>query len=392
MSQTPKGERAGAVRRRRVFYIHGYDPRGPSFYHRLYAEQAALQAALTGARIAVGRRRNDGDLIASWMIEAAYAGETVQTDYRILRWDDQVRAGWRQGELALLLQVWRGVFVFAASGVTARIARRWRAPLFASLFPLLVSSLYLLSAAMAGLVLWALARNLLSYVVPAPKAAWVALAAPLVLAAELRRGWRLIDAKLGVSWLSRCITYMIYTAADPSAAEARCDRFAAQVAEALGDPNLDEVMLVGHSQGAAHAVRTAARALDLAPGALSLLTLGQAFALYTALPHDTAFKADLTKLALSERLVWLDQTAPADPVSSSDIDPLIGLGVQEGRWPVRRSPRFHTLLGRARYRALQRHPLDFHFQYLRAGETAGAYDYFRLTAGPRRLLGEDNAA
>ena len=40
---------AAAVKRRAVFYIEGYDPRGPSHYHGLYRDEAAKQAKLEPA-------------------------------------------------------------------------------------------------------------------------------------------------------------------------------------------------------------------------------------------------------------------------------------------------------------------------------------------------------
>jgi len=378
------------VARRALFYLSGYDPRGPGFYHRLYREQAALQAALTGAAVKVGPRRNSGPLVAQWRVSATYDGQAAETDYHFLRWDDQVRGAWRTGELALLVQIWRGLSVFARRGVLGLTRRRWRAPFFASLFPAVASSLYLAAMAVVGLGLWWVARAALTRV-GAPGSAWIVLLAPLIVASQLRRGWRWLDARLGVSWLSRCISYMIDTAHDAAAVGARCDDLAALVAQAAQDPAIDEVLLVGHSQGCAHAARIAARLIQAPRGsgrsglALSLLTLGQPFALYHRLAEDRGFKADLARLAFSDQLVWVDYTSPGDPVSSSDIDPLEGLGLSGARWPRRRSPRFHQLVSPARFRRMQIRLLDYHFQYLMAGERVGDYDFFRLTAGPQPL-------
>ena len=54
------GRAEAGVRRRRLFFISGFDPQGPAHYHRLYAEQAALQAAVSGYRVAVGPRGERG--------------------------------------------------------------------------------------------------------------------------------------------------------------------------------------------------------------------------------------------------------------------------------------------------------------------------------------------
>ena len=45
------------VQRRHVFFFSGFDPKGASYYHRIYREQAVLQGALMGVRYTVGGRR-----------------------------------------------------------------------------------------------------------------------------------------------------------------------------------------------------------------------------------------------------------------------------------------------------------------------------------------------
>ena len=52
-----EGLSAATVARRTVFYIEGYDPRGPSHYHTLYTEEAAKQCAVNGAPLIVGPLR-----------------------------------------------------------------------------------------------------------------------------------------------------------------------------------------------------------------------------------------------------------------------------------------------------------------------------------------------
>ena len=42
------------VQRRHVFFFSGFDPKGASYYHRIYREQAVLQGALMGVRYTVG--------------------------------------------------------------------------------------------------------------------------------------------------------------------------------------------------------------------------------------------------------------------------------------------------------------------------------------------------
>jgi hypothetical protein len=53
---TKNRKRETARFRRRIFYISGFDPRGPAHYHCLYAEKAVKQAAVNGLAIEVGPR------------------------------------------------------------------------------------------------------------------------------------------------------------------------------------------------------------------------------------------------------------------------------------------------------------------------------------------------
>ncbi len=54
------GADQGDVRRRRVFYIPGYDPFHPRRYRELYRKEAAAQAAVSGYTIALFPSRRAG--------------------------------------------------------------------------------------------------------------------------------------------------------------------------------------------------------------------------------------------------------------------------------------------------------------------------------------------
>jgi hypothetical protein len=96
---------------------------------------------------------------------------------------------------------------------------------------------------------------------------------------------------------------------------------------------------------------------------------------------------DFRRLVEARQIPWLDIESPADAGSACALHPLTGLPLEPAKdRPVHRSPRFHRLLTPANFRALQRRPLDFHFQYIRGCDVAGDYDFFRLTAGPEPLL------
>ena len=139
----PPAPTPGRVQRRRLYYIAGFEPRGAGYYHGLYRDNAKRQAALSGASVEVGPRRNQGRLLARWTVTATYDGATTETDYCFLRWDDLVRARWKQSETRLLYEIWRCLSTFARNGVWSVLYRKGPATIVAGMFPAIISTLYL---------------------------------------------------------------------------------------------------------------------------------------------------------------------------------------------------------------------------------------------------------
>jgi hypothetical protein len=382
-SGTPPGTGA-AVRRRKVLYIHGFDPRGPGPYHALFSEEAGRDAAVGGRVLDVGPRRRGDDGASSWSVRSG----AVEASYDFLRWDDRVRARWSKNEVALLGELAAWVGKWGRLGFFGVARRNARALWMAMLSTPVVTALYMLSAIVVVSIL-GFAAGALAHTLGLPF--WTG-AVPALLSLFLAPAvWRLVEEKLNVCWLSRCFTYMRRRAEEPSQDLAERDKaFAAAITAACADPANDEVLVVGHSLGALHAVSALSRALasdpSLGNGRLSLLTLGQPIAIFTVLPQVEGFRRELADVAAAVQVPWLDVTSPSDPASACHIDPLRDIpGVPRGRL-VQRSPRFHVILTPEHFKAIRSDPIAFHFQYLRAPDVAGGFDYFDLVAGPMRLM------
>ncbi|MEC9105246.1 MAG: hypothetical protein VX878_15650, partial [Pseudomonadota bacterium] len=76
------------VRRRRVFYIPGYDPIHPRRYRELYRSESAAQAAVSGYEIALRPKTTKGPY--GWHVSAQIDGQAVETDVEVLLWSDIV--------------------------------------------------------------------------------------------------------------------------------------------------------------------------------------------------------------------------------------------------------------------------------------------------------------
>ena len=80
---------AQTIRRRRVFYIPGYDPVHPRRYRELYRKESADQAEITGYELALKPMKREGSY--GWQVDAEIAGQSVHAELEVLVWSDIVR-------------------------------------------------------------------------------------------------------------------------------------------------------------------------------------------------------------------------------------------------------------------------------------------------------------
>jgi hypothetical protein len=169
---------------------------------------------------------------------------------------------------------------------------------------------------------------------------------------------------------------------------------AGRIGATMRDTACDEVLVAGFSVGSILATRAMAQALTALPepeGAprLALLTLGNCVPMLGLFRQAGAYREELARIAASDRLRWVDVSAPGDWASFPLLEPLAFCGIDApargAGSPQMTSPRFHTLFHPARYAALLRDKHALHMQYLASTEMPGVYDWFAITAGPRAL-------
>lgn len=376
------------IRKRHVFFLHGFDPRGPAAYHSMYNREAAKQARLDGAEIAVSKRENDGPRASLWTVKARFDGQDTETRYEFLRWDDIVRRHWPKRKLPLLSLMTGYLLAFREAHFLGMLRRSARPAFLAILFPPVLVAGFIL----AGLILAVLAA-LLAGNLGAPW--WGSLLCFAAICAGWVFAWDKLEAAWNPCWLARVFGFLVAWAKGRIAGlDQRHRDFAERLAAGLDDPGPDEILVVGHSIGAQHAVATLNRLEEMRPGALldprlKLLTLGQCIPLLARLQGAEPFREDVRRLILEHAIEWIDVTSPADPGSSCAVDPLAPTGQHRPPGapihPTQVSPRFHRLLPKEAFQKVRRDPLLFHFQYLMAQEIPGPYNFFRLTAGPDPL-------
>ncbi len=377
------------VARRHVFYLHGFDPRGPAAYHRIFQEEALRQAEVDRVPFRVGARRNDGTIASSWEVEADYPEGTVKTTYEALRWDDMVRRHWPKGLPALIAMSLRYLWSFLRAEFLRGLAKTAWPSFVAILFPPATFLAFGLLLLLLGLLVWQLG---LLFGLPS----WLALAIAAGIAIGASFLWKRLEAWLNPCWLARVFGFLAsWASGRVKGLEEKQRLFAARIEARLRDPELDEVLIVGHSIGAQHAIGALDQLYRKDPslfdtGKASFLTLGQCLPLLGALREAEQFRRELAVVGIEMTgMPWIDVTSPSDPASSCAVDPLAPTGLDrpmgEDERPVQVSPRFHAILTPETFRQIRREPFRFHFQYLMASEIPGRYNFFRLTCGPERL-------
>ncbi|WP_288928856.1 hypothetical protein [uncultured Maritimibacter sp.] len=379
-----------SVRRRRVFYIPGYDPIHPRRYRELYRSEGAAQAAISGYEIGlVGRQ---GGATYGWQVDGAIEGGEVEAEFDVLVWSDIVRTSMELNIPQTYLLMARTAWTYIGSGALWRLMRLRKGPVMAALYPVGMLILQLVVALLAGWIVggvlkWAVGA-VLSGILP-HLVFWLALIAVLVV---VLRAFRRYDNKLFVYYLMHDYAYSARSrGANPPELEARIAAFADQIAAALAE-DVDEVLVVGHSSGAHLGVSIladldrAGRIPEDGPG-LGFLTLGQVVPMVSFLSDADRLRRDLHDLSTSDSLFWLDVTAPGDGCAFALCDPVAVSGVApEGqRWPLVISAAFTQTLSPERWKELRWRFFRLHFQYLCAFDRPGDYDYFRITAGPLTL-------
>jgi hypothetical protein len=371
------------VRRRRVFYIPGYDPMLPRRYRELYRTEGAKQAEISGYDLQIKGRT--GDETYSWDVSAIINGAETETGISFLLWSDIVQRSMDRSIPGTFLLLAHTVWIYLSTGALRRLTRLRKGPVIAALYPVFMLSGQLILSLLLG---WALGA-LLSFWLPW----WAGLFAALALIRGLMRWFRSIDNKLFAYYLLHDYAFSAqYYGADPPEMAARMAGFGDQIAAALTS-DVDEVLVVGHSSGAHLGVSVLAdmiRRGGLAKGTpkLAFLTLGQVVPMLSFLPRADKLRRDLNFLCQQESLTWVDVTAPGDGCTFALCDPVSVSGVapaQGKRWPLVISAAFTQSLRPETLQRLKHRYFRLHFQYLCAFDAPKDYDYFQITAGPVSL-------
>ena len=337
--------------RRRVVFVHGFDPRGPRHYEPLFQACARAWGAREGVEVRFPPRPKRSRDVASLAVET----DAVALRVDMLRWDAVVRRSWpRRGRLALRFAgaAWRLV----RSGSFATLWRRARPSALASV--VLPAVHYGTRAAIITL-----APPTLLAVALGGGLSWLALPAlPLALALAARR----LATPHDVAWIAAGIAHDARSeTADPLGAQRA--RLARYLAAALGG-DADETLVVAHSMGCRVAISLVADALRERPDLrVALLTLGHSATVLAGMAGARWFREDLRVVAAA-RVRWVDVSSPVDGANVALMDPVreaLGPGHGGDHGGARTfSAWFRAIHSPARYAAARTDRNAMHFLFL----------------------------
>lgn len=377
------------VKKRHVYYISGFDPRGATFYRRLYSTESAKQTAVGGLELKIGERKRVNSFSSAWDVESTAGENTVKTTYEFLQWDDIVRAHWKKNDASIWLDYLKAVWIYTKKGTVKRTLQASFPPFLTFLFPLVVLFGFL------GVVL---ACFLVVPIISATFgiASWIAWSVAVIFLIGVIQIGRVVEKHFGSYWLLRIYTFSVKQGLGKlDDLETRLNQFAQHILDRT-DADIEEILIVGHSVGSTMATAVLGRILAIQPtwlqntkSSLSLLTLAQCIPIVSMVPEAKQYRDHLATLNQSTSVSWIDFTAPSDGACFAHVDPITVSNLKqvdpEQPKPKLLSPCFYRLFSREVYLKMKRDWYRHHFQYLMSSERADEYDYFAITAGAMTL-------
>lgn len=383
-------EPAQTVRRRRVYYISGFDPQGPRRYYHLYRDEARKQAAISGYEIDVSEIAYEkGGGAAVWRAELRDGAVASSAEITMLRWDDIARAWMRMPTWRVYILAAKTLWRYVGSGAFGALQRIRFLSTWVGIFPVAMLLVYLTTAIALG----AFSVFEFSQMSGLPLWAWSPLF--VVVFYGVMRATRMIDDRTLVYYLMCDFGFTAaHSEGEAPEIERRVDEFAARVFADWSKNDCDELLIVGHSSGGSYAASVAARVIEMGADKrkgphLSFLTLGQTIPMLSFLPGAARLREELRALGKAEEIEWIDVTSPADGGCYALSDPVGVTGVAPP-WRERRNPKvisatFWEALSPEMKQEIKNRWFRIHIQYLCAFDRPIDFDYFRITAGPIRL-------
>jgi hypothetical protein len=321
------------ISKRLTFHIGGYDPyMPPEVSYRRFARELQRFEGTWSAKATLSSPAIAADKV-TWDITTKGPNWRVETRYCLVRWDDIIGSFARRPWWVRIVLGQLAGADFATSGALWGYFRtNWRYALF-FIYPFAMFDAFAVIAWFVG-----------DFFAAASGSFWIGIAAGLLMGAALMKWpWRWLGlATLFDDW----IFSSSYVRSGHPVLEQRLDVIAREIDAAARRSDADEILVVGHSLGAAR------------------------------------FRASLQRVAAAPGIFWAEYQALTDVMNFYKTNPMSEMGLTAAGRPVVRIVRIRSMLDPASYRRIRRNFYRVHSQFVSGNERRTAYDYFMLICGP----------
>jgi pimeloyl-ACP methyl ester carboxylesterase len=371
------------IGRRHVFHIGGYDPITPERQLERLRRSLSSFERTWNVSSQTSALANSSKVSASWDLEAWAPNWKTQVTFEMLRWDDLVLRDSQRGMLSRLCHSGLSLLDFVATGTLFRYVRaNWKYAVF-FLFPYFCVVLFGLGGAAMAYAVTRLA-NLTG--VPAAVCGICISVTIFVALMQWFGPRRRINHVLDDAIFSRQFLY-----GRRPELEKRIDDFASRILERARKADVDEILVVGHSLGAALTIAAVARGLKQDPQltkhgpTLCVLTVGATIPKFSLHPKGNQMRQATQTVADETSIRWAEYQARDDAISFYRFDPVtlkrVSHNRSDGRPNIRRV-QIHSMMDPASFKRHRFHFMRMHYQFLMGNDRRSPYDYCMIICGP----------
>jgi hypothetical protein len=374
------------IERRHVFHIGGYDPIVPEKQFERFRKSLARFDKIWGVSSQTSEIVHASKISSSWELNASGPNWATHVTFELLRWDDLVHL---DSKRPLMSRIGHALLTLLDFTVTGTVFRYLRAnPKYAGFFLFPYVAIAALAFASIGAA-YALAYllNLTGFL-----AALIgAVVAVLIFMALIR--WR--DPRRRISHaLDDAVFSRQFLYGQRPEMDKRIDEFARIILERARKAGVDEILIVGHSLGAAMALAAIARSLKQDTGLaaygspLCVLTVGATIPKFSLHPKGEEFRQATKAVAAQTPIRWAEYQARDDVISFYRVDPVtlkrVGRDELNGRPNIRRV-QLPSMMNAASFRRHRFNFMRLHYQFLMGNDQRAPYDYCMITCGPLKF-------
>ena len=372
------------IQRRHVFHIGGYDPITPEEQVERLRRSLSSFEKVWGASSRLSEISNTSAINASCDLEAWGPNWKTDTTFEMLRWDDLIRRDSGVGLVPRLVQSLKALFNFILTGTLFRYAvASWKYALF-FVFP--YCCLLLIACCGVGL------SYLLVRLIPATFWVEQLLLGIFLSLAIFISSMLWIGPKRRINHiLDDAIFSYRFLYGQKGELDKRLGDFAALILRTARAADVDEILIVGHSLGAALSIAAVARALKLDPllathgPKLCILTVGATIPKFSLHPMGGQIREAAQLVAGTSAIDWVEYQARDDAISFYRFDPVTLKRTSRdysGEHPKIRRVQIHSMIDPVRFRRHRFNFMQIHYQFLMGNDQRSVYDYCVITCGP----------